>query len=64
VTPEGLEKMVKKAWLEFYSIKAVIHRLGLSFRKIRLFIWLLNLAIYFYTRKKIKWTRASSRAKV
>jgi radical SAM superfamily enzyme YgiQ (UPF0313 family) len=64
VTPEGLEKMVKRAWLEFYSMKAVVHRLGFSFKKIRLFIWLLNLAIYFYTRKKIKWNRSSSRANV
>jgi radical SAM superfamily enzyme YgiQ (UPF0313 family) len=64
VTSEGLEKMVKKAWLEFYSMRSVVHRLGLSFRKIRLFIWLLNLALCFYTRKMIKWTRASSRAKV
>jgi hypothetical protein len=54
VTTEVLEKMVKKAWLEFYSMNSVVHRLGLSFRKIRLFIWLLNLVLCYYTRKKIK----------
>jgi radical SAM superfamily enzyme YgiQ (UPF0313 family) len=55
VTSEVLEKMVRKAWLEFYSMRSVVHRLGLSFRNIRLFIWLLNLVLCFYTRKKIKW---------
>jgi radical SAM superfamily enzyme YgiQ (UPF0313 family) len=54
VTTEVLEKMVKKAWLEFYSMNSLVHRLGLSFRKIRLFIWLLNLVLCYYTRKKIK----------
>jgi radical SAM superfamily enzyme YgiQ (UPF0313 family) len=64
VTTEVLEKMVKKAWLEFYSIRSVVHRLGLSFTNIRFFIWLLNLALCFYTRKKIKWNRTPSHAKV
>ena len=64
VTTEVLEKMVKKAWLEFYSTKSVVHRLGLPLKKDRLFIWLLNLILCFYTRKKLKWNRASSRVKV
>ena len=56
VTGEVLENKVRRAWLEFYSLKAIVKRLGLSFGKIRFFIWLLNLAICFYTRKKLKWT--------
>jgi len=56
VSAEVLEKKVKKAWLEFYSLKAVFHRLGASFGKIRFFVWLVNLALCFYTRKKLKWT--------
>jgi len=56
VTSEVLEEKVRKAWLEFYSMSAIIKRLGPSLGKIRFFIWLLNLAICFYTRKKLKWT--------
>jgi radical SAM superfamily enzyme YgiQ (UPF0313 family) len=55
VTERVLEEKVRKAWLEFYSLKALIHRLGLSLGKIRMFIWLVNLALCFYTRKKLKW---------
>lgn len=55
VTDSVLEEKVRKAWLEFYSLGALIHRLGLSLGKIRLFIWLVNLALCFYTRKKLKW---------
>ena len=54
VTGNILEKKVKKAWLEFYSIKAIVKRLGLPVRKVRFFVWLLNLALNFYTRKKLK----------
>jgi radical SAM superfamily enzyme YgiQ (UPF0313 family) len=50
-----LRKKVRKAWLEFYSMRAIVHRLGLSLGKIRFFIWLVNLALCFYTRKKLKW---------
>jgi len=57
VTSEVLEDKVRKAWLEFYSIKAIFKRLGLSRGKTRFFIWLVNLALCFYTRKKLKWTR-------
>jgi radical SAM superfamily enzyme YgiQ (UPF0313 family) len=56
VTGEVLEQNVKNAWLEFYSLKAVFHRLGPSLGKIRFFVWLVNLALWFYTRKKLKWT--------
>jgi len=56
VASEVLEGKVKKAWLEFYSIRAIVKRLGFSLGKVRFFIWLLNLAICFYTRKKLKWT--------
>jgi len=59
VTGKVLEEKVRKAWLEFYSLKTVISRLGLPFGKARFFVWLLNLALYFYTRKKLKWKRAS-----
>jgi len=55
ITEKVLEEKVRKAWLEFYSLMALIHRLGLSLEKIRLFIWLVNLALCFYTRKKLKW---------
>ena len=55
VTDKVLREKVRKAWLEFYSLRALIHRLGLSLGKIRLFIWLVNLALCFYTRKKLKW---------
>ncbi len=55
VTGRVLETKVRKAWLEFYSPKTLFHRLGLSLRKIRLFIWLVNLALCFYTRKRLKW---------
>jgi hypothetical protein len=55
VTDKVLKEKVRKAWLEFYSLKALFHRLGLSWGKIRLFIWLVNLALCFYTRKKLKW---------
>jgi radical SAM superfamily enzyme YgiQ (UPF0313 family) len=51
-----LEKKVRKAWLEFYSLRAIVKRLGFSVGKLRFFIWLLNLALCFYTRKKLKWT--------
>jgi len=55
VTDRVLKEKVRKAWLEFYSLKALIHRLGLSWGKIRMFIWLVNLALCFYTRKELKW---------
>jgi radical SAM superfamily enzyme YgiQ (UPF0313 family) len=55
VTDKVLKEKVRKAWLEFYSLRSLIHRLGLSLGKIRLFIWLVNLALCFYTRKKLKW---------
>jgi hypothetical protein len=54
-TDKVLKEEVRKAWLEFYSLRALIHRLGLSLGKIRLFIWMVNLALCFYTRKKLKW---------
>jgi len=60
VSGEVLEKMVKKAWLEFYSLKSVFRRLGFSFGKIRFFIWLLNFALCFYTRKKLAWDHNAS----
>jgi radical SAM superfamily enzyme YgiQ (UPF0313 family) len=53
VTGEVLGQKVRKAWLEFYALKAVFHRLGLSMGKIRFFVWLVNLALCFYTRKRI-----------
>ena len=56
VSSEVLKKKVRKAWLEFYSMRAVIKRLGFSLGKVRFFIWLLNIALCFYTRKKLKWT--------
>jgi radical SAM superfamily enzyme YgiQ (UPF0313 family) len=55
VTDKVLKEKVRKAWLEFYSLKALIHRLGLPWGKIRMFIWLVNLALCFYTRKELKW---------
>lgn len=55
VASDVLEGKVRKAWLEFYSMKAIVKRLGFSLGKVRFFVWLLNLAICFYTRKKLKW---------
>lgn len=55
VTGWVLESKVKKAWLEFYSLRAVIRRLGVGFGKTRFFVWLVNLALCFYTRKRLKW---------
>jgi radical SAM superfamily enzyme YgiQ (UPF0313 family) len=52
-----LRQKVRRAWLEFYSMRAIVKRLGVSFGRIQFFIWLVNLALYFYTRKKLKWTR-------
>ncbi len=57
VTSKVLEGKLRKAWLEFYSIRAIINRLGLSFGKGWFFIWLVNLALFFYTRKKLQWDR-------
>ena len=50
---EALEKRVRRAWLEFYSLKALFHRLDPSMGKIRVFVWLVNLALCFYARKRI-----------
>jgi radical SAM superfamily enzyme YgiQ (UPF0313 family) len=55
LSSKELKHHVKRAWLEFYSLKAICHRLGSSMGKIRLFVWLVNLALWFYTRKKLKW---------
>ncbi len=56
VDRETLEKKVRKAWLAFYAPRAIVKRLGFSWGRVRLFTWLLNLALCFYTRKKLKWT--------
>ncbi len=56
VAGEVLKNKVRKAWLEFYSLKAIVKRLGFSLGKIRIFIWFVNLALCFYTRKKLRWT--------
>jgi radical SAM superfamily enzyme YgiQ (UPF0313 family) len=53
VTGEVLGRKVRKAWLEFYALKVLFRRLGLSTGKIRFFVWLVNLALFFYTRKKL-----------
>ncbi len=55
VRSKTLENNVRQAWLEFYSLRAIFHRLGISLRKTPFFIWLVNLAIFFYTRKKLRW---------
>jgi radical SAM superfamily enzyme YgiQ (UPF0313 family) len=55
VSQSVLESMVRKAWLEFYSLKSLFRRLEIKLGKIPLFIWLVNLALCFYTRKKLKW---------
>ena len=56
VTGPLLERMVRKAWLEFYAVKVLVKRLGFSLGKVRFFIWLVNLALCFYTRKRLRWT--------
>jgi radical SAM superfamily enzyme YgiQ (UPF0313 family) len=49
------ENLVRKAWLEFYSLRSLFKRLGIRPGKIQLFIWLVNLVLWFYTRKKLRW---------
>ena len=61
VSGHCLEKMVRKAWLEFYALRTLVKRLGFSMGKIRFFIWLVNLALCFYTRKRLKWTWKAAR---
>jgi radical SAM superfamily enzyme YgiQ (UPF0313 family) len=51
---ETLELEMRNAWLDFYSLKAIFKRLGFRWKKFHPFIWLLNLALFYYTRKKIK----------
>jgi radical SAM superfamily enzyme YgiQ (UPF0313 family) len=55
VTSKTLEEMVRKAWLDFYSPGAIFHRLSFSLSKTHFFIWLVNIALSFYTRKKLIW---------
>jgi hypothetical protein len=50
---ETLELEMKNAWLDFYSLKAIRNRLGFRWKKFHPFIWLINLALFYYTRKKI-----------
>jgi radical SAM superfamily enzyme YgiQ (UPF0313 family) len=51
---ETLEREMRNAWLDFYSLKAIFRRLGFRWKKFHPFIWLINLALFYYTRKKIK----------
>jgi len=51
---ETLELEMRNAWLDFYSLKAIFKRLGFRWKKFHPFIWLINLALFYYTRKKIK----------
>ncbi len=50
---EALEREMRNAWLDFYSLKAICKRLGFRWKKFHSFIWLINLALFYYTRKKI-----------
>lgn len=54
---EILKEKVKKAWLEFYSIRSLFKRLRFPWNRVRWFIWFINLALFFYTRKKLKWEK-------
>ncbi|NIS63204.1 MAG: hypothetical protein GTO13_21685 [Proteobacteria bacterium] len=45
---------MRNAWLDFYSLKAICKRLGVRWKKFHPFIWLINLTLFYYTRKKIK----------
>ena len=49
-----LEREMKNAWLDFYSLKAIVKRLGFRWKKFHPFIWIINLALFYYTRKRIK----------
>ncbi len=51
---ETLELEMKNAWLDFYSLKTICKRLGFRWKKFHPFIWLINLALFYYTRRKIK----------
>ena len=59
LTPADLEKKVRKAWLKFYSLHSVFKRLSHPFGKVRIFIWFVNLALWFYTRKKLLWKKSA-----
>ena len=50
---KALEREMRNAWLDFYSLKAICKRLGFRWKKFHPFIWLINLALFYYTRKKI-----------
>jgi radical SAM superfamily enzyme YgiQ (UPF0313 family) len=50
---KALEREMRNAWLDFYSLKAIYKRLGFRWKKFHPFIWLINLALFYYTRKKI-----------
>jgi hypothetical protein len=58
ISGETLELEVRNAWLDFYSLKAISKRLGCRWKKFHPFIWLMNLALFYYTRKKIKRTKS------
>jgi radical SAM superfamily enzyme YgiQ (UPF0313 family) len=51
---ETLEREMRNAWLDFYSLKAICKRLGFRWKKFHPFIWLINLALFYYTHKKIR----------
>jgi len=53
ISGETLEREMRNAWLDFYSLKAICKRLGFRWKKFHPFIWLINLALFYYTRKKI-----------
>jgi radical SAM superfamily enzyme YgiQ (UPF0313 family) len=51
---ETLEREMRNAWLDFYSLRAICKRLGWRWKKFHPFIWLINLALFYYTHKGIK----------
>jgi radical SAM superfamily enzyme YgiQ (UPF0313 family) len=60
---ETLEREMRNAWLDFYSLKAICKRLGFRWKKFHPFIWLINLALFYYTHKKIKRIKSDDRVK-
>jgi hypothetical protein len=48
-----LEREMKNAWLDFTSLNAIAKRLGFRWKGFHPFIWVINLALFSDTRKRI-----------
>lgn len=57
-----LEREMKNAWLDFYSLNAIVKRLGFRWKKFHPFIWVINLVLFYYTRKRIHRAKSPPKA--